>query len=71
MSYLFFADEITLQIPDMDLEPPVDTLCSNPEAVQELEQYVLTWQTHIAVVIEEQQHKHPQVSYCCLRVLNS
>ncbi|XP_075882096.1 dynein axonemal heavy chain 10-like isoform X2 [Nelusetta ayraudi] len=44
----------------MDLEPPVDTLCSNPEAVQELEQYVMTWQTHMAIVIEEQQHKHPQ-----------
>lgn len=56
-----FADEITLQIPDMDLEPPVDTLCSNPAAVQELEQYVSTWQTHIAIVIEEQQQKHPQV----------
>lgn len=55
----------------MDLEPPVHTLCSNPEAVQELEQYVMTWQTHIAIVIEEQQHKHPQVSYCCSCVLNS
>lgn len=49
----------------MDLEPAVDTLCSNPAAVQELEQYVTTWQTHIAIVIEEQQQKHPQVRYCC------
>lgn len=46
----------------MDLEPAVDTLCSIPEVVKELEESVMTWQTHMAIVIEEQQHKHPQVS---------
>lgn len=67
---LFVADEITLQIPDLDLEPAVDVLSSNSEIVQELEQYVMNWHTHIAVVIEEQQQKYPQVCDC-FYVLNS
>lgn len=48
----------------------MDVLSSNSEIVQELEQYVMNWHTHIAVVIEEQQQKHPLVCDC-FYVLNS
>lgn len=48
----------------------MDVLSSNSEIVQELEQYVMNWHTHIAVVIEEQQQKYPQVCDC-FYVLNS
>lgn len=58
---LFVADEITLHIPELDLEPEVDVLRSDPEMVDELEQCVMNWQTQITVVIEEQQNKKPQV----------
>lgn len=50
-----------LHIPEADLEPGVDKLCSNPELVQKLEQCVINWQTHITIVLEEQQHKKPEV----------
>lgn len=50
-----------LHIPEADLEPGVDKLCSNPELVQKLEQCVINWQTHVTIVLEEQQHKKPEV----------
>lgn len=56
-----FADEITLHMPELDLKPDVDVLCSDPETVEKLEQCAMNWQTHITIVIEEQQHKKPQV----------
>ncbi len=55
------ADEITLHIPELDLEPEVDELLSNPGMVEELEQCVMNWQTHVTIVIEEQLNKKPQV----------
>lgn len=58
---LFVADKITLHIPDVDLEPEVNELFSSPETVEKLEQCVMNWQTNITVVLEEQQHKKPQV----------
>lgn len=58
---LFFTDEITLHIPELDLEPEVNVLLSNPEMVEKLEQCVMNWQTQITIVIEEQQNKKPQV----------
>uniref|UniRef100_A0A4W6G9Y8 Dynein axonemal heavy chain 10 n=1 Tax=Lates calcarifer TaxID=8187 RepID=A0A4W6G9Y8_LATCA len=56
---LFVADEITLHIPELDLESEVDVLLSNPEMVEKLEQCVMNWQTQITIVIEEQQNKKP------------
>uniref|UniRef100_A0A3Q3MNV8 Dynein axonemal heavy chain 10 n=1 Tax=Mastacembelus armatus TaxID=205130 RepID=A0A3Q3MNV8_9TELE len=53
----FTADEITLHIPELDLEQEVDVLLSKPEMVEMLEQCVMNWQTQIAIVIEEQQNK--------------
>lgn len=50
-----------MHIPELDLEPEVDVLLSNPEMVEKLEQCVMNWQTQITVVIEEQQSKKPQV----------
>lgn len=58
---LFVADKITLHIPDVDLELEVNELFSSPETVEKLEQCVMNWQTNITVVLEEQQHKKPQV----------
>ncbi len=58
---LFVADEITLHVPELDLEPEVDVLLSIPEVVEKLEQCVMNWQTQITIVIEEQQNKKPQV----------
>lgn len=57
----FVADKMTLHIPDVALEPEVNELCSSPETVEKLEQCVMNWQTSITVVLEEQQHKKPQV----------
>lgn len=57
----FVADKLTLHIPDVDLEPEVNELLSSPETVEKLEQCVMNWQTNITVVLEEQQHKKPQV----------
>lgn len=57
----FVAEQITLNIPELDLEPEVAVLCSNPEIVEKLVQCVMNWQTHITIVIEEQQNKKPQV----------
>lgn len=58
---MFVSDEMTLQIPELDLKPGLEVLCSDPEIVEKLEQCVMNWQTHITIVIEEQQHKKPQV----------
>ncbi|CAG5923186.1 unnamed protein product [Menidia menidia] len=58
---LFYLDEAALHIPELDLEPEVDVLISNPELVEKLEQCVRNWQTQITIVIEEQQKKEPQV----------
>ncbi|XP_019908369.3 dynein heavy chain 10, axonemal [Esox lucius] len=52
--------EIKLHIPELDLEPEVDDLVSNPEIVEKLEQCVMNWQTQITIVIEEQLKKKPQ-----------
>ena len=52
---------MTLPIPELDLEPEVDVLLSNPEIVEKLEQCVMNWQTQITIVIEEQLNKKPQV----------
>lgn len=57
----FVADKMTLHIPDVDLEAEVNELCSSPETLEKLEQCVMNWQTSITVVLEEQQHKKPQV----------
>ncbi|XP_056232067.1 dynein axonemal heavy chain 10 [Seriola aureovittata] len=53
-------DEIMLHIPELDLEPNVDVLLSNPEIVEKLEQCVMNWQTQITIVLEEQQNKKPK-----------
>uniref|UniRef100_A0A674DLM6 Dynein axonemal heavy chain 10 n=1 Tax=Salmo trutta TaxID=8032 RepID=A0A674DLM6_SALTR len=53
--------EIKLHIPELDLEPEVETLLATPEVVENLEQCVMNWQTQITIVIEEQQKKKPQV----------
>uniref|UniRef100_UPI0037E7F8F2 dynein axonemal heavy chain 10 n=1 Tax=Semicossyphus pulcher TaxID=241346 RepID=UPI0037E7F8F2 len=55
-----FAEEVTLHIPELDLDPEVNVLLSNPEIVEELEQCVMNWQTHITIVIEEQLNKKLQ-----------
>ncbi|XP_066511362.1 dynein axonemal heavy chain 10-like isoform X1 [Hoplias malabaricus] len=52
--------EIKLHIPELDLEQDMDTLLANQEALEELEQCVMNWQTQITIVIEEQQKKKPQ-----------
>ncbi|XP_028270606.1 dynein heavy chain 10, axonemal isoform X2 [Parambassis ranga] len=52
--------EILLHIPELDLEPEVDVLVSNPEMVEKLEQCVINWQTQITTIIEEQQSKKPE-----------
>lgn len=57
----FVADKMMLHIPDADLELKVNELFSSPETVEKLEQCVMTWQTNITIVLEEQQHKKPQV----------
>ncbi|CAB1437042.1 unnamed protein product [Pleuronectes platessa] len=57
---LAYAYEVTLDIPDLDLQPEADVLLSNPEMVEKLEQCVMNWHTQITIVIEEQQDKKPQ-----------
>ncbi|XP_054466216.1 dynein axonemal heavy chain 10 [Anoplopoma fimbria] len=57
---LQMQDETMLHIPELDLEPEVDVLLSNPEMVEKLEQCVMNWQTQITIVIELQQNKKPQ-----------
>lgn len=59
--FFFVADKMMLHIPDVDLELKVNELFSSPETVEKLEQCVMTWQTNITVVLEEQQRKKPQV----------
>lgn len=61
MNNICVVDKITLNIPEVDLQPAVNELCSSPETVEKLEQCVMNWQTNITVVLEEQQHKKPQV----------
>ncbi|XP_031164939.2 dynein heavy chain 10, axonemal [Sander lucioperca] len=60
LQHLQIQDEITLHIPELDLEPEMDVLLSNPEMVEKLEQCVMNWQTQITIFIEEQQNKKPQ-----------
>ncbi|XP_062273833.1 dynein axonemal heavy chain 10 [Scomber scombrus] len=60
LQQLQIQDEMTLHIPELDLEPEVDVLLSNPEMVEKLEQCVMNWQTKITIVIEEQLNKKPQ-----------
>ncbi|XP_044053526.1 dynein axonemal heavy chain 10 isoform X1 [Siniperca chuatsi] len=60
LQHLQIQDEITLHIPELDLEPEVDVLLSNPEMLEKLEQCVMNWQTQITIVIEEQKNKKPQ-----------
>ncbi|XP_071339029.1 dynein axonemal heavy chain 10 [Trachinotus anak] len=62
LQHLQIQDEIMLHIPELDLEPEVDVLLSNPEIVEKLEQCVMNWQTQITIVIEEQQNKQPQAA---------
>uniref|UniRef100_A0A3B5A058 Dynein heavy chain tail domain-containing protein n=1 Tax=Stegastes partitus TaxID=144197 RepID=A0A3B5A058_9TELE len=50
-------DEISLHIPELDLDSGVDVLLSDPETLEKLEQCVMNWQTQITIVIEEQQNK--------------
>lgn len=61
INIFFVPDKLLLQVPELDLKPEVETLCSNPGIVETLEQCVMNWQTHITIVVEEQQHKKPQV----------
>ncbi|XP_033947329.1 dynein axonemal heavy chain 10 [Pseudochaenichthys georgianus] len=56
----YIEDEIVLHIPELDLEPTVDVLLSDPEMVEKLEQCLMNWQTKITVVMEEQQNNKPQ-----------
>ena len=58
---MFVTDEVTLDMPELDLKPEVEVLLSNPEMVEKLEQCVMNWHTQITIVIEEQQDKKPQV----------
>ncbi|XP_042277329.1 dynein axonemal heavy chain 10 isoform X2 [Thunnus maccoyii] len=60
LQQLQIQDQMTLHIPELDLEPEVDVLLSNPEMVEKLEQCVMNWQTQITSVIEEQLNKKPQ-----------
>ncbi|KAK2902109.1 hypothetical protein Q8A73_011855 [Channa argus] len=60
VQHLQFQEGIMLHIPELDLEPDVNVLISNSEMVEELDQCVRNWQTHITIVIEEQQNKKPQ-----------
>ncbi|KAG7244084.1 hypothetical protein INR49_006246 [Caranx melampygus] len=53
-------EEIMLHIPELDLGPDGNVLLSNPEMLEELEQCVMNWQTHLTVVLEEQRNKKPQ-----------
>ncbi|XP_057687718.1 dynein axonemal heavy chain 10-like isoform X2 [Corythoichthys intestinalis] len=53
-------DEIALNIPELDLEPEVSDLLTNPTVVEKLEQCVMNWQTQLTVLIEEQEKKKPQ-----------
>lgn len=61
LKIILSVTEVTLHIPELDLEPEVDVLLSNPEVVEKLEQCVMNWQTQITIVIEEQLNKKPQV----------
>ncbi|TNN52944.1 Dynein heavy chain 10, axonemal [Liparis tanakae] len=56
------SNETMLNIPELDLEPEVDDLLSNPEMVEKLEQCVMNWRTQITIVIELQLNKKPQGS---------
>ncbi|KAK2837262.1 hypothetical protein Q5P01_014474 [Channa striata] len=60
IQHLEFQEGIMLHIPELDLEPDVNVLLSNSEIVEDLDQCVRNWQTHITIVIEEQQNKRPQ-----------
>ncbi|XP_069379878.1 dynein axonemal heavy chain 10 isoform X1 [Paralichthys olivaceus] len=60
LQHLQIQDEVTLDMPELDLQPEVDVLLSNPEVVEKLEQCVMNWQTQITIVIEEQQNKKLQ-----------
>ncbi|XP_041853005.1 dynein heavy chain 10, axonemal [Melanotaenia boesemani] len=60
LQQLYTEDEATLQIPELDLEPDVGVLISNPEIVEKLEQCVRNWQTQITIILEEQINKQPQ-----------
>ncbi|XP_043967273.1 dynein axonemal heavy chain 10 [Gambusia affinis] len=57
---LQIEDEVTLQIPEIDLDKEVDVLLSIPEMLEALERCVMNWQTQITFVIEEQLNKKPQ-----------
>ncbi|KAM6931388.1 dynein axonemal heavy chain 10 [Xenentodon cancila] len=54
------SNEIMLHIPELDLEPEVDLLVSNPDIVEQLELCVMKWQTQVTIALEEQQSKIPQ-----------
>lgn len=54
-------DKVMLHIPEVDLDPEMDMLLSNPKMVEELKQCVMNWQTKITIVMEEQLNKKPQV----------
>ncbi|KAF3850826.1 hypothetical protein F7725_012598 [Dissostichus mawsoni] len=43
-------DEIVLHIPELDLEPTVNVLLSDPEMVEKLEQCLMNWQTKIMLL---------------------
>ncbi|KAK9522770.1 hypothetical protein VZT92_019216 [Zoarces viviparus] len=60
IQHLQIPAETRLLIPELDLEPEVDVLLSNPEMVEKLEQCVMNWQTQITIVIELQRNKEPQ-----------
>uniref|UniRef100_A0A3Q1G9E8 Dynein axonemal heavy chain 10 n=1 Tax=Acanthochromis polyacanthus TaxID=80966 RepID=A0A3Q1G9E8_9TELE len=53
-------EEISLHIPELDLDSGVDVLLSDPDMLEKLEQCVMNWQTQITIVIEEQQNTKPQ-----------
>ncbi|KAM3867513.1 dynein axonemal heavy chain 10 [Diretmus argenteus] len=52
--------EIKLHIPEINMEPEVAVLSSTPEIVEKLGQCVMSWQTQITIVIEEQQKETPE-----------
>lgn len=58
---MYSLDEVTLQIPEIDLDKEVDVLLNTPDMLEALERCVMNWQTQITFVIEEQLNKRPQV----------
>ncbi|KAM9822995.1 dynein axonemal heavy chain 10-like [Syngnathus typhle] len=53
-------DDIALHIPELDLKQDVHQLVMNSELVEELEQCVTSWHTHLSDILEELDLKKPE-----------